>query len=192
MAKSFQIKALLKSSVLSLVLVLTACSTLSSDVSRIMADEAKELLPLQIYLVRHAEKKLDVKNPSLTAAGQERSIELMRTLADIPLDKIYSSDYRRTIETAEPTAAFFGLDIEHYDPRALPNFSDQLKAQFGVILVVGHSNTTPQLVELLGGDSISEIDEASEYDRLYHIAYDDDGTVMSKLLRYGKPYTKNQ
>jgi len=155
---------------------------------RFLGEEAKENIPLQVYLVRHAEKELDVKNPPLSRAGVSRSIELMHYLANVPLDAIYSTDYRRTLETAEPISTLFRMNIEHYDPSDLPAFANELKAQFGVILVVGHSNTTPQLVELLGGDSVSEINEASEYDRLYHVIFEDDGSVESTLLRYGTRY----
>jgi len=174
--------------VLAIVLSLTACSSLSSEIKQIMADEAKYELPLQIFLVRHAEKKLDVKNPSLTPGGRQRSIELMKYLSDIEIDRIYSTDYKRTLETATPSADFFRLDIEHYNPRELETFADDLKSQFGVVLVVGHSNTTPQLVSLLGGEPGSEINEASEYDRLYHIIYKNNGDIDSQLIRYGKPY----
>ena len=54
----------------------------------------------------------------------------------------------------------------------------------------GHSNTTPSLAGLLGGEPGSKIDEAGEYDRLYVITVDKDGTAQSLLLRYGKIYVR--
>ena len=50
------------------------------------------------------------------------------------------------------------------------------------------SNTTPPLVELLGGDGGSPIVEASEYDRLYIVTTKEGEPVKSYLTRYGEPY----
>ena len=55
----------------------------------------------------------------------------------------------------------------------------------GRYLVVGHSNTTPDLVNRLGGDPGATIDEESEFDRLYVLVLHPDGSVVTVLLRYG-------
>ena len=55
----------------------------------------------------------------------------------------------------------------------------------GSHLVVGHSNTVPELVALLGGDGGPPIDEAGEYDRLYVVTLTANGRVRSELRRYG-------
>ena len=52
-------------------------------------------------------------------------------------------------------------------------------------LVVGHSNTVPELVALLGGDGGPPIDEAGEYDRLYVVTLTANGRVRSELRHYG-------
>jgi hypothetical protein len=59
-------------------------------------------------------------------------------------------------------------------------------------LIVGHSNTTPELTKLLGGDSGTEINEKGEYDRLYIVTIGKDGTVNSVILRYGKAFEKEE
>ncbi len=51
--------------------------------------------------------------------------------------------------------------------------------------MAGHSNTTPQLVEALGGDPGEPIDENNEFDRLYQVVIGADGSVTTTLLRYG-------
>ncbi|SHF19874.1 Phosphohistidine phosphatase SixA [Microbulbifer donghaiensis] len=141
-----------------------------------------------IYLVRHAEKRVDAgvedKDPPLTDTGDARAQHLAYVLGDIGIDHIYTSDYRRTRQTGEPLAKKLGLNMQPYDPRALPAFAQQLQQLGGRILVVGHSNTTPQLVELLGGDGGAPIDEASEYDRLYILIRDGD-RVTTLLQRFG-------
>jgi len=102
------------------------------------------------------------------------------------ITNIHSSDTKRTRDTAAPLAKRLGLEVEIYDPRDLPAMATKLKAASGRHLVVGHSNTTPQLTELLGGDGGTPIVEATEYDRLYIVTTDDGGPVKSYLTRYGK------
>lgn len=137
------------------------------------------------YLVRHAEKTKDKKDPALTEAGIKRAQDLAVRLKDVPITKIYSSDYKRTRDTAAPITAMMGLDVVIYNPRDLEGFSQALLKETGHILVVGHSNTTPGLSELLGGDSGSPIVEATEYDRLY-ILKKRGGVITTSITRYGE------
>lgn len=147
------------------------------------ADEAK--FQTQIYLVRHAEKTKDKNDPALTIAGQERAQLLAEKLADAGITRIHSSDYTRTRDTAQPLADRLGLTVELYDPRDLPAMAEKLKAATGTHLVVGHSNTTPPLTELLGGEGGEPIVEATEYDRLYRVDITKDGSASSELMRFG-------
>nr|AID57594.1 putative phosphohistidine phosphatase [uncultured bacterium] len=138
-----------------------------------------------IFLVRHAEKTTEKNDPGLTEAGKARAEALADRLEDEGITRIYSSDYIRTRDTAAPLAERLGLEIEIYDPRDLPGTAETLKATSGRLLVVGHSNTTPQLTELLGGDGGTPIVEETEYDRLYVVTSGDDEPVKSYLTRYG-------
>lgn len=140
-----------------------------------------------IYLVRHAERAADhPSDPTLTPGGEARALELARVLADVPLTRIFSTDLRRTRLTAAPVARAHDLEVEFYDPAAggLAELAERLAATPGHHLVVGHSNTTPALVEALGGDPLSPIQEM-EYDRLYIVVLSPAGTVTSTLLRFG-------
>lgn len=136
-----------------------------------------------IYLVRHAEKA-DGQDPSLTLIGRARAEILAQELEDAGLTGIYSTDYKRTRETAAPAAKATGLPVIRYDPRSLESFASMLRNTPGTLLVVGHSNTTPELVDLLGGKPGTPIDEASEYDRLYVLTVDG-RRVRTELRRYG-------
>jgi broad specificity phosphatase PhoE len=144
-----------------------------------------------IYLVRHAETGPPDGTPSdapLSQVGRDRAWRLAIGLADAGLTSVHSTDLRRTRTTAEAVAATTGLEVEIYDPSdgpAMEALLDRLRAP-GRHLVVGHSNTTPVLVEALGGDPVSPIPE-SEYDRLYVVTVTSDGQVVSTLLRYGEP-----
>jgi phosphohistidine phosphatase SixA len=146
--------------------------------------------PLTVYLVRHAEKVDDGHDPKLTAAGMERAETLARNLGDAGIRHIHSSDYFRTRDTAAPAAAAWGLEVQLYDPRDLPALVEKLHSMGGTHLVVGHSNTTPEAVGLLGGDPGPEIEEATEYDRLYVVTVGQDGTADTVMVRYGERYGK--
>lgn len=72
-----------------------------------------------LYLVRHSEKQSDSNDPELTPCGEERSESLSAFFEDVPLEAVYSTNYRRTQGTALPTAQAKGLGVQEYNPRAL-------------------------------------------------------------------------
>jgi phosphohistidine phosphatase SixA len=141
---------------------------------------------LIVFLVRHAEKVDQSIDPDLSEEGYLRAEDLAGTLADAGIEQVHSSGFIRTKLTAEPLAVRLGLEIQLYNPKDLNTLADQLKAAGGRHLVVGHSNTTPVLVEILGGDPGSAIEEKNEYDRLYILTISK-GEVSTVLMRYGKP-----
>ncbi len=138
-----------------------------------------------LHLVRHAEKRLG-RDPALTEEGEARALALVETLADAQIEVIYSTNYARTRLTARPIAEARELPIIYYDPADLAGFAEKLKTENRSALIVGHSNTTPELVTALGGEAGAPITEASEYDRLYRIELTETGPVTT-LLRYGAP-----
>lgn len=140
---------------------------------------------LEIYLVRHAEKEPG-NDPALTPDGKLRAKALAERLKNVDLTAIYSTDYARTRQTAGPVALNSGIPVIYYDPQKLDEFAAQLRAQRGKVLVVGHSNTVPELVLALGGDGGTPIVEATEYDRFYKLSVKGD-TVTTDLQRYGVP-----
>ena len=150
--------------------------------------------PIVVYLVRHAERADDepdyrggeTRDPPLSAAGLERAYLLARTLSDAGLTGIHTTDYQRTRQTGQPTAELTGLPLETYDPGDLNAFAGHLAAMPGRHLVLGHSNTTPELVEALGGDPGAPIG-AMEYDRLYVVTITPSGT-STVLLRFGNRF----
>jgi len=122
-----------------------------------------------VYLARHAEKLTESENPedpSLSACGESRAASLATLLRAVNLDRVYSTPYARTRETAGPVAASHQLEIETYDPRQLEVFSSQLLGQKQNALVIGHSNTTAVLAGLLSGEAGQPFGE-DEFDRLY-------------------------
>ena len=146
-------------------------------------------LAADIYLVRHAEKvKDDSKDPALTEVGYQRAANLADMLGSAGITKIYSSDYTRTRDTAAPLAEHLGLELQIYDPKALEPFATELLKLQENALVVGHSNTTPELAELMGGDGGTPIVEDWEYDRLY-LLQTENGKVTHTILLHLPPAT---
>lgn len=141
--------------------------------------------PTVVFLVRHAEKVDESADPELSEAGAERAADLAAALRDAGIERIHSSDYIRTRDTAAPVAAALGIEVELYDPRDLSSLIDLLTRAGGRHLVVGHSNTTPAAVEQLGGEPGGAIVEGTEYDRLYVVTIGGDGAVSTVTLRYG-------
>ena len=117
-----------------------------------------------VYLTRHFDKQKG-ENPSLTADGEVHAHSLAKMLKDKPFTMLYSTDYARTKETATPLSEAKGIPITLYDPRLLDAFALQLKNLNEDVVVVGHSNTTPALIALLGGPKITI--EESDYGTLF-------------------------
>ena len=141
----------------------------------------------EIYLVRHAEKETNGStDPPLTAVGAQRAVDLAVLLKSAEIGRVFSTDYTRTRSTAAPTAELAGLEIEIYDPGALSAFAEELLKLDTHTLVVGHSNTTSNLVDLMGGDGGSPIVEEWEYDRVY-LVQTETGHVTRTILLHLPP-----
>jgi len=149
---------------------------------------AAQSAPVVIYLVRHAERAEDGTNdPPISQAGQARAETLATLLRDAGITQLHTTDFARTRQTGAPLAQALGLGLQVYDPRDLQAFADRLRTTPGRHVVFGHSNTTPALVEALGGEPHGAIDEM-EYDRLYVVVLPEDGPAATVLLRFGAPY----
>lgn len=122
-----------------------------------------------VIVVRHAEKDTG-NNPSLTTAGMLRAEKLPAKFPGIKPDEIYSTPYIRTQQTATPWAKQLGVEIKTYDPKNLPEFAEMLKKETGkTILVIGHSNTNPQLVNLLVDDEQYGNLADSDYETIFYV-----------------------
>ena len=107
----------------------------------------------------------------MTKAGQQRAILLAAWLKGKDITDIWSSGYQRTIDTAQPLASELGLLLNIYDPRDQAVLVGRLLARQDNTLVVGHSNTIPELARLLCECAVADMEE-TEYDRLIVISVD--------------------
>ena len=150
-----------------------------------------------MIFVRHAEAAQDpAEDPGLSPAGQRRVAELTRQLVDADvvsgINAVYASRYRRSIETAEPVARRLGLDVQIYefDPVDNEEVLDRMLADHKgeIILVVGHSNTVPQLIADLGASkNVPEIAHG-EHDNIYLVSIPWFGKTKTIRMRFGDPY----
>ena len=122
-----------------------------------------------VILVRHAEKAATSgDDPGLSDSGLARAELLARMLENSGVSAIFTTQFARTRQTAVPVAKKFGLNIQTINADATKVLVDAILSKyFGrTVLVVGHSNTLPEIVEALGGGKATEIDD-SDYDNLY-------------------------
>jgi broad specificity phosphatase PhoE len=143
-----------------------------------------------LIFVRHAEKADDgTRNPPLTKEGEERAIRIMNILKKSykNVDAVYSTEYKRTELTASPTAKEFDLAIQKYDPRTPNVFIKTLLKDYKgkVVLIVGHSNTTPFLVNiLLDENKYAQLDE-SAYNEIFIVKASDIGKAKVEMKTSG-------
>jgi broad specificity phosphatase PhoE len=148
------------------------------------------LPPATFIVVRHAEKAVDGStDPPLAAVGVGRARALARSLADTALVAVYSTPFRRTRETARPTAVLHGVPVATYDPAMPPPaFAAQLRASHpsGTVLVVGHSNTVPAIASALCDCRAAPLGE-NDYDAIYTVRMQRDGTGVLEPGRQSPP-----
>lgn len=150
-----------------------------------------------VIFVRHAEKAAEpADNPGLSDAGKRRAAELARQLVDadvIPglgVDAVYSTPFRRTEETAKLVADALGLPVISYDAADTELFIEDLVREYKgkIILVVGHSNTVPEMIGGMGASKNVPPIAEKEYDNIYIVSIPWFGKTKTIRLRYGEPY----
>ena len=142
------------------------------------------------YLIRHAEKDRSDslnRNPNLTEAGLNRAENWAKYFSNIKLDDVYSTNYNRTIQTAQPTAKSKNLVIKSYNPRNLFDSIFQAETKGKTVLVVGHSNTTPALANRIlavngAGSQKSIYKDMDDRDNasLYILTFEKSGQTIKK------------
>jgi broad specificity phosphatase PhoE len=132
-----------------------------------------------VIVVRHAERAdggagtagtmTTGNDPELSEAGKARADKLAAMLADAGVVAIYTTEFRRTKDTAAPLAAKIGVKVEPVTSKDVSAVVAKIKSHTtGAVLVVGHSNTVPQIIKALGGSAVTMADD--EYDSLFFVA----------------------
>ena len=145
--------------------------------------------PTTVILVRHAEKKVvppENKDPDISPAGQARADELARMFGGAGIGAIYASQYKRTQQTVKPLADKLGVGVIKVEARNTPDLVKQIRAGAAgqVVFVAGHNNTVPEVIAALGGPKLPIIPE-TEYDNLFILTVQTDGTAKLLTMKYG-------
>lgn len=147
--------------------------------------------PVAIFIVRHAEKETDVgRDPNLNEAGRSRAgTDLVELLDGAPIDAAYVTQWRRTQQTAAPLLERLGLEPEvvETDDGFEAALARRLLTEHPgeTLLVVGHSNTNPALIEALGAPPPTIDDH--DYDDVYLVLFPAVGDARLVRLGYGRP-----
>ena len=113
--------------------------------------------PYPVYVMRHLNTPAGEPDPDLLPEGRAGAVALADLMETDPFQgarrpvAIYVSDYKRTRQTAAPLAARLALNLTVYDPRDTAGLIARVRAERGPVLIVGHSNTVPDIIAALGG-----------------------------------------
>ena len=110
-----------------------------------------------IHVVRHFDTPKGERDPDLLPQGTARAEALARWFRGKRLCAILVTQYKRTRQTAAPTAAGRSVAIQTYDAADTAGAVARAKASACPVLIVGHSNTVPDIVEKLGGTRPTEL-----------------------------------
>jgi phosphohistidine phosphatase SixA len=119
------------------------------------------------YVMRHLQKG-EGQDPALSAEGQANARKLIGFFAAERPRVAYVSTTRRAYETAAPAAKKLRMEIRRYDPADTPGLVARVLAERGPVLVVGHSNTVPEIVARLGGERPAALAE-TDYGDVWHL-----------------------
>jgi broad specificity phosphatase PhoE len=177
-----------KASTISTSIRLFACLLLSALAACGSAPAVKDGNATTTFVVvRHAEKTSDeARDPPLSETGGMRARSLARLLADTPLSAAYATGFQRTQQTAQPAADAHGIRIVLYDAKLPASaFASQLRATHahGTVLVVGHSNTVPDIVAALSGQPVDAMPD-DQYDLVYRVVIGSDDKATLSRDRY--------
>jgi broad specificity phosphatase PhoE len=142
-----------------------------------------------VFLVRHAERadagmasaKTPGTDPDLSGAGIARANALAAMLKDAKITAVITTEYKRTRHTGEPAAKAAGLPLTVVESKDAAGLLAKVKAAHGNVLVVGHSNTVPELLKGLGVTEPVVITD-DEYDAMFIVTRSSPPTMVR--LRY--------
>lgn len=123
----------------------------------------------KIYVVRHAEKEIGGIDPNLSPIGYDRADALKSVLLDKKIKQIYSTNTKRTIQTATPLSNALNIPVNKYEPVPDNKFLDSIQSTKKNTLIVGHSNTVDDIINGFTGEKKMKDLEDQTYNRLFII-----------------------
>jgi phosphohistidine phosphatase SixA len=140
-----------------------------------------------VLLVRHADIDLPPRssNPPLNAAGRLRAGGLAHIAGGAGVTAVFTSTFTRTIQTVGPLVARLGLAAHPVPPPAVLAQQVTAGALGSVVVIAGHSNTIPELIEALGVPAPAPAIGEHEFDNLFVLTVVG-GEAGLLRLKYGK------
>lgn len=124
-----------------------------------------------VFVMRHLQKA-EGADPPLSAEGEANAQAVAGMLAKSGIKAIFATPTKRAMETAQPLAAKLGIIVTPYNPADPESLAKRVAAMTGAVLVVGHSNTVPDLVARFGGKQAVALTE-QDYGTLFVVSHDD-------------------
>jgi broad specificity phosphatase PhoE len=125
-----------------------------------------------VVVVRHAEvENAADPDPALSVDGRERAARLARMLSQARpvrgLDAIFTSEFRRTQQTATPVSESLALPLNIVPAAAWSSLPRKISREHRgeYVLVAGNVNTIPPLIEALSGERVTLRED--EYDAMF-------------------------
>ncbi|MCA1768196.1 MAG: histidine phosphatase family protein [Idiomarina sp.] len=132
-----------------------------------------------LYVTRHMEKTEDKTDPDLSIVGQQRARIMAQILKNSGIEAIFSTDFKRTQQTAESLADYLNLPVESYPSKDFEGIIASIKGLKKNTLIIAHSNTVSELVKAAGGTA-KELQE-DDYGDLFQVVVSDDNVVTNRL-----------
>lgn len=136
-----------------------------------------------VFVVRHAEKVDESKDPALSSQGQKRAQDLARLLRDADIKHIFVTEYQRTQMTAAPLAASLQLTPKQYAAKESSALAPLVQQENSNVLIVGHSNTLIDILKSFGIQNAKPVAD-DEFDRLVIVHLNKSGSPSYTVLRY--------
>jgi 2,3-bisphosphoglycerate-dependent phosphoglycerate mutase len=151
-----------------------------------VADSSAQSDITTLIFVRHAEKVNDgSKDPELTVEGKDRAARLAGILSTQSVAAIYSTDFKRTRDTVLPLAEAVNVKLSLYEPMKAAALQDLIAKHKGsTVVICGHSNTTPAMINMVTGEETFKQWEDGDYGNLVIVSVPTSGKVKVTRLRY--------
>lgn len=146
---------------------------------------ASALAQKAVVVVRHAEKADQSTDPVLSAEGTARAEALAKALAALDVKAVYVTQYQRTALTAAPLMKAAGLKPIQVHSDATAELVERMKKEHPaeVVLTVGHSNSVPRILKLLGASENIQLGD-NDYDNLFIVVPAASGPPTLIRLRF--------
>jgi len=125
-----------------------------------------------VVVVRHAEiDAVTDADPGLSVDGRERAAKLAKMLSQARpvrgIDAIFTSEFRRTQQTATPLSETLALPLNVVPAATWSSLPRKITREHRgeYVLVAGSNNTLPALIESLSGETVAIRED--EFDAMF-------------------------